>query len=241
MDSLLLDIRQAIRMLVNSPVFTVTIAITLGLGIGANAAVFSIVNTLLLRPLPVADPSNLYVVSVTHQDNEQLHQVSYADFVDYRKQTEIFSDLAAYSIDFAGLNADNRADRIAVAYVTGNFFSLLGLGAGLGRTILPSEGAVSGADPVIVLGRTYWKKRFNGDAAVVGRKIAVNGRPFIVAGVVPEGFYGVYALVEFDAYMPFGMIYPEKAYTELVTRRENHDLRLLGRLPGGVTLAQAQA
>jgi predicted permease len=241
MDSLLLDVRQALRMLVKSPVFTVTIAITLGLGIGANAAVFSIVNTLLLRPLPVADPSNLYVVSLTHQDHEQLHQVSYADFVDYRKHPEIFFDLAAYSIDFAGLNADNRADRIAVAYVTGNFFPLLGVGAGLGRTILPSEGSVFGADPVIVLGRTYWKKRFNGDPAVVGRKVVVNGRPFIVAGVVPEGFYGVYALVEFDAYMPFGMIYPEKAYNELVTRRENHDLRVLGRLPKGVARAEAQA
>ena len=241
MDSLLLDVRHALRMLVKSPVFTVTIAVTLGLGIGANAAVFSIVNTLLLRPLPVADASNLYVVSVTHQDNEQLHQVSYADFIDYRKQTDIFSDLAAYSIDFAGLNADNRADRIAVGYVTGNFFSMLGLGAGLGRTILPSEGATFAADPVIVLGRTYWKKRFNADPTIVGRKVVVNGRPFVVAGVVPEGFYGVYALVEFDAYMPFGMIYPEKAYNELVTRRENHDLRVLGRLQKGISLAQAQA
>ena len=228
-------------MLMKSPLFTSAIAITLGLGIGANAAVFSIVNTLLLRPLPVADPGTLYVVSLTHQDNDRPHGVSYADFVDFRKETQVFSDLAAYSIDFAGLSADNRADRITVSYVTGNYFSMLGLGSGIGRTILPSEGATFGADPVIVFGRSYWKKRFNGDPSIVGRTVVVNGRPFVVAGVVPEGFYGTYALVEFDAYMPFGMIYPEKAYTELVTRRDNHDLRVLGRLQKGITLAQAQA
>ena len=112
---------------------------------------------------------------------------------------------------------------------------------GLGRLILPSEGATFGADPVIVLGRSYWKKRFNGDAAVVGRTVLVNGQPFTVAGVVPEGFYGVYALVEFDAYMPFGMIFPEQSYKETVERRDNHELRVIGRLKPGVSLPQAQA
>lgn len=241
METVWQDVRQGFRMLVKSPAFTATVALTLGLGIGANAAVFSIVNTLLLRPLPVSDPSNLYVVSVTHQDNEQPHQVSWGDYVDYRDRSGVFSDLAAYSISFAGLSADNRADRIAVGYVTGNFFSMLGVTPGLGRMILPSEGTAFGADPVIVLGRSYWKKRFNGDASIVGRTVLVNGQPFTVAGVVPEGFYGVYALVEFDAYMPFGMLFPEATYKETIERRDNHDLRVIGRLEPGVSLAQAQA
>lgn len=235
------DVRHGFRMLVKAPIFTAAVVVTLGLGIGANAAVFSIVNTLLLRPLPVADPFNLYVLSVTHQDNEQPHQVSYADYLDYRKERDVFSDLAAYTIDFAGLSAENRADRIAVAYVTGNFFPMLGLGAGLGRTILTSEGTTFGADPIIVLGSSYWKKRFNGDASVVGKRVLVNGRPFIVAGVVPENFHGVYALVEFDAYMPFGMMFPEATYRELIERRDNHELLVLGRLKPGVTRSQAQA
>jgi putative ABC transport system permease protein len=241
MDSVWQDVHHGIRMLVKAPVFTAAVVVTLGLGIGANAAVFSIVNTLLLRPLPVADPFNLYVLSVTHQDNEQPHQVSYADYVDYRKERDVFSDLAAYSIDFAGLSAENRADRIAVAYVTGNFFPLLGAGSGLGRTILSSEGATFGADPIIVLGRSYWKKRFNGDVSVVGKRVLVNGRPFVVAGVVPENFYGVYALVEFDAYMPFAMMFPEATYKELIERRDNHELHVLGRLKPGVTRSHAQA
>jgi hypothetical protein len=150
MESIWQDVRHGLRMLVKSRAFTATVVLTLGLGIGANAAVFSIVNTLLLAPLPVSDPRNLYVVSVTHQDNQQPHQVSWADYVDYRDRAGVFSDLAAYSISFAGLSADNRADRITVGYVTGNFFSMLGLAPGLGRLILPSEGRTFGADPVIV-------------------------------------------------------------------------------------------
>jgi predicted permease len=241
MHSLWQDVRQGARMLVKSPAFTATVVLTLGLGIGANAAVFSIVNTLLLTPLPVADPGNLYVVSVTHQDNERPHQVSWADYVDYRDRGTVFSELSAYSIGFAGLSAGDRADRIAVSYVTGNFFPMLGIRPGYGRLLLPHEGDAYGADPVIVLGRSYWKKRFNGDPAVVGRQVLVNGQPFTVVGVVPEGFYGVYALVELDAYMPFGMIFPESAYRETRTRRDNHELRVIGRLRPGVTPAQAQA
>src|SRR5262245_34907215 len=169
-------------MLRKNPVFALAIALTLGLGIGANAAVFSIVNALLLRPLPVADPSNLYVVCVSHPGNDQPHSLSYADFVDYRDRAGVFSELAGYELNFAGLSADNRADRIAVAYVTGNFFSMLGVGAAPGRPVLPSEGVTAGADPIVVLGRSYWRKRFNADPAVVGRRVLVNGRPFVVAG-----------------------------------------------------------
>ncbi len=241
MSTLWQDVRLGLRVLGKSPSFTLAIALTLGLGIGANAAVFSIINTLLLRPLPVADPTNLYVVSVTHQDNEQPHQVSWADYVDYRDKAGVFSDLAAYEIGFAGLSADNRADRITVTHVTGNFFSMLGVRPAVGRLILPAEGQTYGADPVIVLGHTYWKKRFGGDPSVVGRHVLVNGQPFTIVGVVPEAFTGVYALVEFDAYMPFGMIFPEATFRELIARRENHELRVLGRLKPGVSLAQAQA
>ena len=241
MGTLWQDVRHGLRGLGKAPSFTITVVLTLGLGIGVNAAVFSIINALLLRPLPVADPTNLYVLSVSHQDNDRPHQVSWADFVDYRDRAGVFSDAAAYSIDFAGLSADNRADRIAVSYVTGNFFSMLGIRPGAGRLILPDEGQTFGADPVIVLGQSYWKKRFNGDPGVVGRHVLLNGQACTIVGVVPEGFYGVYALVEFEAYMPFGMMFPEKTYRETIARRDNHDLHVLGRLRPGVSFHQAQA
>ena len=156
--------------------------------------------------------------------------------MDYRDRAGVFSDLAAYAIGFVGLSADNRADRITVSYVTGNFFSMLGRGAGARPPDSAVGGATFGADPVVVLGRSYWKKRFNGDPTVVGRTVArqrpaVHGRRRR-----PRGFYGVYALVEFDAYMPFGMIFPEQDYQETVERRDNHELHVIGRLKPGVSL-----
>ena len=235
------DIRIGVRALVKNPGFTITVALTLALGIGANAAVFSIVNTLLLRPLAVADPHNLYLLTTVHQENEQPHPVSWKDYVDYRDRSGVFSELAAYSIGFAALGADNRADRIAVAYVTGNYFSMLGVTPAYGRLILPSEGHTFGADPVIVLGHSFWKKRFNGDPGIVGRTVHVNARPFTVAGVVPESFTGTYALVEFEAYMPQAMVPSADEYRETMDRRDNHELRTLGRLKPGVSSAEAQA
>jgi len=241
MRTLWQDIRIGARMLFKSPGFTLTVALTLGLGIGANAAVFSIINTMLLRPLPVADPSGLYLLTTVHQENEQPHNVSWKDYADARDKRDIFADLAAYSINFAGLSADNRADRIAVAYVTGNYFSMLGIAPGLGRLIQTNEGVTAGADPVIVLGHSLWRKRFNGDPSIVGRTVRINAKPFTVIGVVPESFTGTYTLIEFDAYMPFGMIDPETDYKELINRRDNHELRVIGRLTASTTPPQAQA
>lgn len=228
-------------MLAKSPGFTLTVSLTLGLGVGANAAVFSIVNRLLLRPLAVSDPYNLHLLTIVHQDNEQPHQVSWADYQDYKSRSDVFADLAAYSIGFAAVSVDKQADRIAVNYVTGNYFPMLGVAPAFGRLILPGEGHRFGADPVIVLGHSYWKKRFNADPSAIGRTVLVNARPFTVVGVVPKSFLGTYTLVEFDAYMPLGMTYPESEYKELIERRDNHELRVLGRLKPGVSRRQAQA
>jgi putative ABC transport system permease protein len=241
MDTLRQDVRQGARMLVKNPGFTLTVALTLGLGIGANAAVFSIVNTLLLRPLPVSDPSNLYVLASVHEDNPEPHQVSWKDYLDYRSRNDVLSDVAAYSIGFVGLSADNRADRIAVANVTGNYFPMLGIKPGYGRLILPTEGEKFGADPVLVLGHSFWKRRFNGDPSVIGRMVHVNGRPFTIVGVVPEEFLGTYTLVEFDAYLPVAMQPSEAAYRELTEPRDNHEMRVLARLRSGLSKGPAQA
>jgi len=137
MNTIWQDVRQGLRMLGKSPGFTLSIALTLGLGIGANAAVFSIVNTLLLKPLPVREPNNLYLLTVSHPDNEQPHNLSLLDYVDYRDRSGVFSELAAYQINFAGLSANNTADRIAVCYVTGNYFPMLGIAPGAGRLSAP--------------------------------------------------------------------------------------------------------
>jgi predicted permease len=239
MDALWQDVRLGLRALFKSPLFTAAVVLTLGLGIGANAAVFSIVNRLLLRPLPVRDPGGLQVLTVGHEGNLSPHNVSWLDYEDYRANP-VFQDLAAYDIGFVGLSTDQRAERIAVSYVTNNFFSMLGLSPAFGRLLQPSEGVRPGADPVLVLGHSYWRRRFNEDPTVAGRRVVVNGQPFTIAGVVPKAFQGVYALVEFDAYLPLSML-PTDQYRDMVTKRDQHSLHVIGRLAPGVSRAQGQA
>src|SRR6267142_2371974 len=126
METLWQDVRLGLRTLFKAPLFTVAVVLTLGLGIGANAAVFTIVNRLLLKPLPVRDAGGLYVLAIQHEGNEDPHNISWLDFLDYRDKSGAFEDLAAYDVNFVGLSADNRAERITVTYVTSNYFSMLG-------------------------------------------------------------------------------------------------------------------
>src|SRR6185312_16168899 len=113
---------------------------------------------MLLRPLPVANPKNLYVLATTHQENPDPHNVSWKDYLDIAQRRDLLAESTAYNIGFAGLSADNRAERITVSYVTGNYFSMLGIRPALGRLIRPGEGETYGADPIVVLGHSYWKK-----------------------------------------------------------------------------------
>jgi predicted permease len=240
METLWQDVRLGLRTLFKAPLFTIAVVLTLGLGIGANAAVFTIVNRLLLKPLPVRDAGGLYVLAIQHEGNEDPHNLSWLDYQDYKDKSAAFEDLAAYDVDFVGLSSDNRAERITVSYVTSNYFSMLGVPPGLGRVLQPGEAREPGRDPIVILGSSYWKKRFNADPAIVGRSVIVNGKPFTVAGVVPEWFEGVYALVEFDAYMPLSMRPPDD-YKRVTTKRDEHSLHVIGRLKPGLSRAQAQA
>jgi predicted permease len=240
-ETLWQDIRLGLRMLVKNPGFTITVALTLGLGIGANAAVFSVINTLLIRPLPVANPQNLHILASTHQENQDPHDLSWKDYVDVPQHRDLLGESAAYDVGFAGLSADNRAERITVSYVSGNYFSMLGINPAFGRLLRPGEGEKYWSDPVVVLGHSYWKKRFNGDASVIGRSIRVNTQPATIIGVVPEQFLGTYALLEFDAYLPIGMMFPESEYKDAIERRDNHSMRVLARLPPSMDLDRAQA
>jgi predicted permease len=239
MDGVVQDVRLGFRTLAKSPLFTAAVVLTLGLGVGANAAVFSIVNRLLLKPLPVKDPGGLYVLAIQHEDNDEPHNVSWLDYEDYRK-SGIFQDLAAYTVGFIGLSADQRPERVAVSYVTSNFFSMLGVPPAAGRLLQPGEAAQPGTDPIVILGDAYWRRRFNADPGVVGRRVIVNGQPFTIAGIVPRTFQGVYALIEFDAYMPLTM-QPADEYKNMATRRDEHSLHVIGRLQRGFDMASAQA
>ncbi|MGD1156199.1 MAG: ABC transporter permease [Terriglobia bacterium] len=242
MRTLLQDLRYGLRVLAKNPGFTAVAVLTLALGIGANTAIFSVVNGVLLRPLPVKDPVQILVLALRQKNGPLLTYFSIADYRDLRNQTsEVFSGLFGYLYGMDGLTANGKADRIMTNYVTGNFFAVLGIKPELGRLILPSEGEVPGADPVMVLSHAYWKEHLGGDPGIVGRKVLVDSHPVTIVGVAPEGFFGVSPVLRIQGYLPLGMA-PQGGYpADIISNRAVRNLAVLGRLRPRVSLGQAQA
>ncbi|MFY9528223.1 MAG: ABC transporter permease [Candidatus Acidiferrales bacterium] len=204
---------------------------------GANTAIFSLVNSILLRPLPVKDPKQLTVLTLQQKQGPLQLQFSIADYRDIRSQTTgVYSDLIAHTIGLDGLNINGKADRILTDYVSANYFSGLGLQPALGRLLLPSEGETPSADPVMVLAYSYWKTRFGGDPGIVGRKVSVDGHPLTIVGVAPEGFHWLNQFISIQGYLPLGMAFIEGYPSDLMTNRQNRTVFLLGRLQPGASL-----
>src|SRR5579864_5420326 len=187
------DLRYAARMLWKNPGFTFVAVLTLALGIGANTAIFSIIDVLLFRPLPVSKPDQLVrIFSGEARGNAGWGFISLPEFQDYRDQSAVFSGLAAYVDRFpANVSAGKfGTERIDAVMVTGNYFQLLGASAELGRTLL-AEDDRKGAAPVVMLGHQFWKRHFPSDASVLGSQLLIDGQLFTVIGVTPAGFGGV--------------------------------------------------
>jgi predicted permease len=240
-DSIWQDAKYALRGLRRNPGFTAAVVATLGLGIGANAAIFSVVNGVLLRPLPVRDADRLVVLGAYRGSGGTPGRLSRLDMEDYRTQTDAFEDVAGYAMDFGSLAADNRAERAWLTYVSGNYFGMLGLQPAVGRLIEPGEGHVPNADPVLVLSHRYWQRRFNGDPNVVGKAVRFNGRPFTIVGVAPAGFRGAYAFIDMDIFMPLAMMANTLSAGNSWSDRADSNICTLARLKPGVSLAQARA
>ena len=236
------DIQFAFRMFRKAPSFTAIAVLSLGLGIGVNTATFGLVNTVLLRPLPVRDPDQLVTFSFRQHDGTSAPVFSYPDYKDIRRQAAaVFSDILAYRVGLDGLSINGQADRIMVHYVTGNYFSQLGVQPALGRLILPSEGESPEADPVLVLGYSYWHTRFAGDPTVIGRRVLIDGHPVTIVGVAPQQFRSVQAFIDVQGYLPLGMVLVEGNYPrDVLDARNMRMFSLVGRLRPGVTLNQAE-
>ncbi len=240
-DSIRQDIKYGLRGFTRNPGFTAAVVVTLGLGIGANSAIFTVVNGVILRPLPVRDADRLTVLATYRGSDGIPARMSRLDMEDYRSQADVFEDVAGYGMDFGSLAADNRADRVFLAYVSGNYFNMLGLEPAAGRLIQAGEGRVAGADPILVLSHAYWKRRFNADPAVVGKAVRLNGRPFTIVGVAPKGFHGAYAFVAMDLFLPLGMMEGTPGWGNAWSNRGAAAISTLARLKPGVSLARAQA
>jgi predicted permease len=233
------DVRFGLRMLRKNLSFTSVAVITLALGIGVNAAIFGVVDSFLLRPLPVVDPLQITILDRPQKQGFALPLFSIPDYRDLRDQsTNVFSGMFSYLSKFDGLSVRGKAERIRTSYVSGNFFSTLGIKPALGRFILPSEGNTPGADPVMVLSYNYWREHFAADPEIVGTRVSVDGHSVTIVGVAPNGFYGVNILVAPQAYLPLGMA---DHAPDFMTDRASRILYVGARLRPGKSLEQAQA
>ncbi len=191
MTALIQDVRYGLRQLRSKPGFAFTAVLTLALGIAANVTIFSAVNGFILRPLPVPHAEQITVLAEQQQGAPLgVYFLSYPELVDLRKQTDTFSDLFAHEVTLGGMSADNKADHFVGSYVSGNYFSALGLKPALGRLFFPGEGENPGSESQIVLGYSYWQKRFGGSSSVIGKQVLVDGKPATIVGVAPKEFHG---------------------------------------------------
>src|SRR5579863_909237 len=214
MTGIFQDIRFALRQVQKSPAFFAIIVLTLGLGIGANTAIFSMVDWLILRPLPIEHPEQMHFLSFARPGLDMEVQFSYPEFVELQKQTTnvfswmtafIFGGLAGAQNSQSGLTADGVTQPVQTAYVGGDFFSVLGIVPAAGRFILSTEGTSAGADPIVVLSYNYWQNRFRGDPTMVGKAVSINGHAVTIAGIAPKGFLGPTPLLNIQAYLPLSM------------------------------------
>jgi predicted permease len=247
MGSFLQDLRFAARLLVKSPGFTAVAVLSLALGIGANTTIFTLVNAVLLRPLPMEDSGRLVAVFTTDERNRgsffNYMQTSRLNFEDYRKANDVFTGLVAYNGVPVAFSGKGEPEQIIGEMVTGDFFSLLGVRPALGRGFLPDEDRVPGASLVTVLSYNFWQRRLGGDPAVVGQTITLNGHAFTVVGVAPKGFKGANAIFAPALWVPI-MTHPQLATGFLAEGMDSRRALLFGmagRLKPGVTLAQAEA
>ncbi len=237
------DVRYAARMLLKNRAFTAVAVLTLALGVGANTAIFSIVDWLLLRPLPVSEPQQLTVLAFQQgQAGSVQNTFSIAEYQDIRSQmASSFSDVLGYQIGMDGFTEKGRPDRVVTSFVSGNYFTALGIQPALGRVFLPSEGETSGADAIVVLTYGYWQRHYGADPSVVGRAISVDGHPATIVGVAAKGFHGIHPVIGAEAFLPMSMAYLEGYPNDFMTSRQIRNMVVLGRLRPQVSLEQARA
>jgi putative ABC transport system permease protein len=233
METLLHDIRYAVRVLLKKPGFTFVAVLTLALGIGANAAIFTAVDAALLRPFPYKNPAALvHVWQTSPQSDFSEHEAAYPDYLDWRAQSSAFEEMAGYNVNAAVFSGQGQPEFIRMTRVTSSFFPLLGVEAYLGRTFREGEDQ-PGAAGVVMLSYSFWQQRFGGDANVIGQSITLNDSSQEIVGVLPPGFHFAKAGTP-DVWQSL------QPQPYAVSRRNLFWLNVVGRLKPGTTIEQAQ-
>jgi predicted permease len=241
-EQLMQDLRIAFRSLLRTPGFTVAVILTLALGIGANTAMFSLVNAYYLKSQPgITEPDRLVNVQGT-QPKRVARQITYLDYADLRARNRVFSGLMAYNATVVDMGRGSDTRRIQAALVSSNYFAVLGVRASLGRTFLPEEERPAGAHPVAVISHRLWQRAFQSDMGFAGKTVVLNGLSYTVVGVAAPGFRGHTPEQAFDIWLPLAM-YREANPGILgsVDDRVFRWLTVVGRLAPGASITQAQA
>jgi putative ABC transport system permease protein len=241
MQTLLQDLRYGARMLLKKPGFTLVAVITLALGIGANTAIFSVADKLLLRPLPVKDPRQLALIAGESVNPKFRSTVfSYPNYVDYRDQNEVFSGLFAFAQADVKLGMGEQSDKIGIELVSGNYFDVLGVAAAHGLVIRDEDNRAEDGHPVAVISHGCWQRRFGGEHGVVGQTLLLNGASYTIIGVAPPRFTGIRLETPAEVWAPLMMRRRLLSATNSIFERKVTWLRLMGRLKPGVTMVAAQ-
>lgn len=233
MEGFLQDLRFSFRLMSKNPALTAVMVFTLALGIGANSAIFSVVNAVLLQSLPLKNPEQVVMVLESSQNIKTL-EASPADFIEWREQNQSFENIAAYYTRKYNLQGGYQPEALDCALVSPGLFQLLGVNATEGRVFTPQEGE-SGSNRVVILGNALWKRHFGSDPGVVGKPINLNGVDTIVVGIMPSEFVFPLQGQTVDAWLPL-VFNPNQ-----LSNREHHFLNVIARMKQGTTLAQAQA
>ncbi|HEV3141601.1 MAG TPA: ABC transporter permease, partial [Vicinamibacterales bacterium] len=237
LDTLIQDVRFSLRVLRKSPGFAVTAILTLALGIGANAVVFSVLNAFILRPLDVPQPETLYQLE---RGKDKDGAQSYPDYIDLRDRNRSFDGLAAYGFNVVAVDSDGNPARAWAISVTGNYFDVLRIQPFLGRFFHGADERGVDSAPYIVLGHGYWHAHFQDDPSVVGRVVRLNKHPYTVLGVAPPGFHGTLMFFNPDMYVP--LVQQQLDGVNVVDARGNRALfQVIGHLKPGVTMEQTIA
>jgi hypothetical protein len=213
------DVRYSIRVLRRSPGYALVVVAVLALGIAANLSVFSLFNAMALKPLPAVDGSASLGVLVARTSAGRIVPLSHPDFRDLSHAQQTFMSVAGTTMEFFSLGLGTHSERVFGEMVTGNYFSVLGVSAGLGRTLLPSEDLAPGKHPVAVISDALWRRTFGADPAVIGKTIQLNAHPVTIVGVSEPGFQGTVVGVALDMFVPV-MMQPQLRGVDLLGDRQ---------------------
>src|SRR5579871_242169 len=244
MRNLWADLRFAFRAFRKAPIFTAVAVLSLALGIGANTAIFTLLDQVLLRLLPVKDPQQLTLLTMRghhYGSNWGGNMISYPMFRDFEGHNDVFSGMFARRAMYTSITFEGHTERVPAELVSGTYFPILDVGAAIGRTFTPDDDRTHGGHPLVVLAFDYWQMRFAGDPNVLGKTVTVNGHNMTVVGVAQRGFDGVELGFSPSFYLPIQMQKETFGNPDMLTDRRTRWVNAFGRLKPGVSMAQAKA